>query len=116
MNKMIMLLVAATVVCSADSALAEGKSHQGKGKAFARADKNKDGKLTKDEFIAFKKKGTKRQHVKKTGSEDGWEAAFVKKQKRLNKLFNAQDVDGDGTLNKEEFATKPQKNGKKRAK
>jgi Ca2+-binding EF-hand superfamily protein len=55
-------------------------------KAFARKDKDNDGNLTKEEFVAGAKDAAKA------------EAAFAKR-----------DANGDGKISKEEFAAQPAK-------
>ena len=58
-------------------------------KAFAKKDKDSDGNLTKEEFVAGAKDATKA------------EAAFAKR-----------DANGDGKVSKEEFAATPAKKKK----
>ena len=90
------VLALAATVSAADGDKPKGGAKGGKGKgdpaaAFAKMDKDSDGKLSKDEFMASP--GAKKDAAK------------------AGESFTKRDKNNDGFLSKEEFA--PAKKGKK---
>lgn len=77
MNKFLMLGIAAVSMAVAAPAMAEAPKHKGKGDIFAYHDTNKDGVITKDEFLA-----------------------------KAEERFGMLDTNGDGQVTKEEHDAK----------
>lgn len=83
------LVVTLAVFMSGDTAFAKAKGKKG---GFAKMDTNNDGKVSKEEFLAARKKG---------------------KPGRAEKVFAKLDTNNDGFLTKEELAA-GRKNKKKK--
>jgi hypothetical protein len=82
-------------VHAADDAKGKGKAKGGKGDpaaAFAKLDKNSDGKISKEEFMAS--------------------PAAQKDAAKAEESFKKRDKNGDGFLSKEEFAPASKGKGK----
>lgn len=82
MNKKLVLLAAAAALLSVPLALTAASADRA-GRAFAKADKNGDGKISKEEFAAAG-----------SGKTD---------KAKAEKAFARRDKDNDGFLSKEEF-------------
>lgn len=89
---LVALLASLSLAVAADEAKPKAKAKVDPAAAFAKMDKNADGKLSKDEFLASAKD----------------DAAKAKKEQQ----FTAKDTDKDGFVSKEEFLAKPAKKGK----
>ncbi len=83
MNKTLALGAAVAALFSLPAVLTAASADRG-ARAFAKADKNNDGKLNKEEFAAMG-----------AGKTD---------QAKADKAFARRDKDNDGFLSKEEFA------------
>jgi hypothetical protein len=89
---LVALLASVSLAVAADEAKPKAKAKVDPAAAFAKMDKNADGKLSKEEFVG-------------TPKDD---AAKAKKEAQ----FTAKDTDKDGFLSKEEFLAKPAKKAK----
>jgi Ca2+-binding EF-hand superfamily protein len=92
----IVIAIVATLLGWIPAALQAGENADPDGaaaraKQFDALDKNDDGSLSKDEFMAARKS--------------------VEEPERASKVFELRDTDGDGSLSKEEFVNDP-KGGK----
>ena len=74
----------------------EEKSGKGQGGPFEIMDADKDGKVSKEEFVSFKE-----AQAEKADNEFDAE--------KVEQMFAKKDKDGDGFLTKEEMASKPKK-------
>lgn len=83
MNKKLVLSAAMAALLSVASGLVAASADRAE-RAFAKADKNGDGKISKEEFAAIG-----------SGKTD---------KSKADKVFARRDKNGDGSLSKEEFA------------
>ena len=74
--------------------------------AFKRSDKDKDGLLNKEEFIAARIDGTKDWFVKQGGGIEAWKAKFPEPEKQFAAEFEVWDTNGDGFVDVAEFKNK----------
>lgn len=76
---------------------------------FKRNDKDKDGRLDKDEYIAARIAGSKDWFVKGGQGLDAWKEKFPEPEKTFGEDFAKWDTNSDGFVDVEEFLNKGKK-------
>lgn len=103
MKKMVMLIMSAVVVSG--SAVAAQKVPG----MFKKNDKDKDGRLSKEEYIAARTAGSKDWFVKSGPGLDAWKEKFPDPEKQFGEEFSKWDTNGDGYVDVDEFRNKGKK-------
>ena len=100
MKKTVLLITAAAAI--AGSAVAAEKIPG----VFKRNDKDKDGLLNKEEFIAARIAGSKDWAIKQGGGLEAWKEKFPEPEKQFGEDFAKWDTNGDGSVDVKEFLNK----------
>jgi Ca2+-binding EF-hand superfamily protein len=103
MKKTVLLITGVAVI--AGSAIAAEKAPGW----FKKNDKDKDGLLNKEEFIAARIDGTKDWYVKEGKGLDAWKEKFPEPEKQFGEDFAKWDSNSDGSIDVEEFLNKGKK-------
>jgi hypothetical protein len=74
--------------------------------AFKRNDKDKNGLLTKEEYIAARTDGSKDWFVKKGKGLEAWKEKYPEPKKQFVADFQKWDKNGDGFVDVDEFMNK----------
>jgi hypothetical protein len=74
--------------------------------AFKRNDTDKNGLLTKEEYVAARIDGTQEWFKKEGGGMDAWHAKFPKPEMQFAKDFAKWDTNGDGSVDVAEWLNK----------